>query len=70
MRDKIEYIVVCISEFARRFQLTMQQAYRYLKHYQGISYLDEYYDVEHLFSVEDAVDDLIAICRKHGGALA
>lgn len=70
MKEKVEYTVVCISEFARKFKLTLQQAYQYLKQYQGISYLDEFYDVEHLFSIEDAVDDLAAICRKHGGQLA
>ena len=50
MKEKVEYTVVCISEFARKFKLTLQQAYQYLKQYQGISYLDEFYDVEHLFS--------------------
>jgi hypothetical protein len=26
--------------------------------------------VEHLQSIDDAVDDLIVICQKHGGQLA
>ena len=28
------------------------------------------YDVEHLLSIEDAVDDLTVVCKKNGGMLA
>lgn len=70
VREKIEYTVVCISEFARKFQLSMQQAFFYLKKYKGIDYMNEFYDVEHLFSVEDTVDDLVAVCKRNGGMLA
>lgn len=69
-KSKIEYIVVCISEFANRFNLSSQQAYAYLKRYKGIDYLDEFYDVEHLFSIEDAVDDVTNMCKRNGGTLA
>lgn len=69
LKEKIEYIVVCISEFARRYKLSLPQAFSYLKRHQGIDYLDKFYDVEHLFSLEDAVDDVAAICRKNGGQL-
>ena len=68
-KSKIEYIVVCISEFANRFNLSSQQAYAYLKRYKGIDYLDEFYDVEHLFSIEDAVDDVTNMCKRNGGTL-
>lgn len=68
-KSKIEYIVVCISEFANRFNLSLQQAYAYLKRYKGIDYLDEFYDVEHLFSIEDAVDDVTNMCKRNGGTL-
>ena len=27
-KNKIEFMVVCISEFARRYKLTLQQAFR------------------------------------------
>lgn len=64
IKDKIEYIVIVISEFARQQKLTLQQAYNYLKQYRGIEFLDKGYDVEHLFSIEDAVDDLVAYCQR------
>ena len=70
VKDKIEYMVIVIGEFARRHQCQIQQAYSYLKHYKGIEFLDKGYDVEHLFSIEDAVDDVTEFCRRQGGAIA
>ena len=69
-KNKIEYIVVCISEFANRFKIPTQQAYAYLKRYKGIDYLDEFYDVEHLFSIEDTIDNVTSMCKQNGGTLA
>ena len=37
---KAEYIVIFISEFARRFGLSALQAYRYLNHYKTLQYLE------------------------------
>ena len=56
--------MICISEFAKKHQLTLPQAFNYLKRWEGIDFLDKGYDVEHLFSIEDAVDDLTAYCKK------
>ena len=33
LKNRIEYIVVCVSEFAKRFNLTNQQAYAYLRRF-------------------------------------
>ncbi len=68
-RNLIDYIVVCISEFASRYGLAMKDAYTYLRDYQGIDFLQEFYDVEHTLSFDDAVDDLTVICRNNGGAI-
>ena len=65
-KNKIEFMVVCISEFARRYKLTLQQAFRYLNNWKGLAFLEEFYDVEHLLSIEDAVDDLTVVCKKNG----
>ena len=35
-----------------------------------MEFLDEFYETEHLQSIDDAVDDLIIICQKNGGQLA
>lgn len=65
MKDKIEYIVICISEFAKRHKLTMQQSFNYLKRCKGIEFLNNGYEVEHLFSIEDAIDYLTLYCPKY-----
>lgn len=36
IKDRIDYIVMCVSEFAKRFNLTNQQAYAYLRRFSGI----------------------------------
>ena len=63
----LDYIVVCISEFASRYEMHMRDAYLYLTKYKGIEFLKEFYDVEHTLSFDEAIDDLAAICRKNGG---
>ena len=55
MERKVSYIVALISDFAERFGLTTPQAYRYLALYKGIDFLDEFYDVEHTLSFDDAI---------------
>ena len=69
MNNKITYIIAVISEFAARFGLNPQQAYRYLNRFKGIDFVDEFYNVEHTQSFEDVVDDLALYCHKNGGAL-
>jgi hypothetical protein len=63
----LDYIVVCISEFASRYQIGLKEAYIYLNQYKGLEFLKEFYDVEHTLSFDDAIDDLATICRKNGG---
>ena len=69
IEDKIAYIIAVVNEFATRFSLNSQQAYRYLDRFKGIDFVDEFYGVEHTQSFEDVVDDLALYCRKNGGAL-
>ena len=69
IEDKIAYIIAVVNEFAVRFSLNPQQAYRYLNRFKGIDFLDEFYNVEHTLSFDDVVDDLAILCRKNGGAL-
>jgi len=66
---KIPYINACIRAFAVRFALSVQAAFRYLYRFQGIDFLDKFYEVEHLQSIDDTVDDLIVVCQKNGGLL-
>lgn len=66
----LEYIVVCISEFASRHGMHMRDSYLYLSKYKGIDFLKEFYDVEHTLSFNETMEDVAAICRRNGGAIA
>lgn len=41
-KNQIDYIVMCVSEFANRFKLTNQQAYAYLRRFSGIELITQY----------------------------
>lgn len=68
-KNKIEYIIAIISDFAATHSLTTMQAYRYLERFKGIDFVDRFYEVEHTFSFENVVEDLTAYCHREGGAL-
>lgn len=65
----IDYMVVCINEFADTFNLNYKEAFNYLKKYDAIKFLRDNYEIEHTLSIEDAVDDLYQVALNHGGTL-
>lgn len=65
----LNYVVVCISEFASRYKMHMKDAYIYLVQNKGIDFLKEFYDVEHSLSFDEVLDDLALICKKNGGTV-
>jgi hypothetical protein len=65
----INYLVMCVSEFAEKFGASQKQAYKYLSQYGGIAFLTEHYEIEHTLALNDTIDDLALVCRKNGGAL-
>lgn len=67
--NRIEYLVVCISAFGEKFNLSNLEAYLYLKRYCGIDFLIDCYDAEHTLSIDNAVDDLQILCYNNGGKL-
>lgn len=67
---EIPFLNACIKAFGQRFALSREAAYAYLKKHAGVSFLIEFYDVEHLQSIEDTVDDLVLLCQQNGGHLA
>ena len=67
--NQIEYLIVCISAFAEKYNLSMAQAYSYLKRFTGINFLIDFYDIEHTLSIENAVEDLQQLCFNEGGKI-
>ena len=66
-KNLINYIVICINEFARQCKLTSRDSYLYLRDYKGIDFLMENYEAEHTVSLDDVIEDLKQICIKNGG---
>lgn len=50
--------------FCQAFQPFGQECFLYLYRFKGVDFLNDFYGVEHLQSIDDAVDDLIVICKK------
>ncbi len=67
---EIPFLTACIQAFGRRFAMTRQAAFQYLQQHKALEFLIEFYDVEHLQSMDDTVDDMVRICQQNGGALA
>lgn len=67
--DRIEYILMLIKLFARHFNLSYHQAYRYISLHDGIEYAEQHYNILHTLPFEDQVEGLAAYCHKKGGAL-
>ena len=63
----INYIVICINDFAERFDISVKSAFVYLSQYGGIDFLVEHYEAEHTLSLDEAIDDLQAVCLQSGG---
>lgn len=68
-KNKIEYLVICIAEFADKFLVSYKNAYNYLKKYNALKFLSENYEIEHTLSIEDAIDDITLVARNNGGYL-
>ena len=63
------YSTMIINMFAKRFKISMKDAWQYLNRYKGMSFLLEHYNINHTLNSDDVVDDLVAICKKEGGNL-
>ncbi len=68
-KDRVEYFVACVAEFAKAFGLDTRRSFDYLDKHQGLDFLMRCYDVEHTVAFADAMTDLQKVCRKHGGHL-
>ncbi len=66
---EIPFLTAAVQAFGQRFAMTRQAAFNYLHRHQGLAFLIEFYDVEHLQSMDETIDDLLIICQKNGGGM-
>lgn len=69
MTDKIEYLVLLVAEFAARYKVSEQAAYRYLSQYGALTLCDKHYNVMHTLSVDENILTLQKYCQRRGGSL-
>ena len=67
--DKIEYLILLVSEFASRSNVSEVQAYRYLSQYGALALCEKHYNIMHTLSVEDNMQTLRSYCQRKGGTL-
>ena len=67
---EIPILTAAVYAFGEHFAMTRQAAFSYLHEHKGSASLIEFYDVEHLQSMDETIDDLLIVCQKNGGTLA
>ena len=65
----ISFMVVCVNEFAKKYNISPKEAFQYLFNYKGIEFFKENYEVEHTLSFDNVVEDISILCRRNGGIL-
>lgn len=65
----IEYTVALINEFAKRYNLSEVESYRYIDKWHGMELIEECYDIMHTLSFADSVEGMASYCRRQGGTL-
>lgn len=68
-KDKIQYVVALIAEFAKRYKMTDADAMHYLQQYNALDLCEKHYDYLHTQSFSSNVDDVSAYCKRMGGSL-
>jgi len=69
-RNMINYMVVCVNDYADRHGYAFADSFDYLRHNKGLEFLEECYDAEHTLSLDEALEDLESICKRNEGACA
>jgi hypothetical protein len=65
----VNYMVVCVNEFADRLNINGKEAFNYLNQHKAINFLLDNYEIEHTLSIDDAVDDMVIVSNNNGGTM-
>jgi hypothetical protein len=65
--DKVSFISFIIPAFAEAYKMNVQTAYRYLKQYGGLDFLQKHWWALHTDNEIWAVHDIYEVCRNNGG---
>lgn len=67
--EKLEWTLIFVWEFGRRYGLSAKQAFNYLSRHKAIDFIDRHYDYVHTQSFQSMVTDMSEYCHKNGGGL-
>ena len=68
-KKAVKGLHIASLEFAKRFGLTEKQAYRYIRMYEGVAFVEQNYGIIHTLDFNEAVDSVAIYCRRKGGKL-
>ena len=68
-KNKLNFTVALIAEFAATYQIKQKQAFNYLNRFKGLVFLQKHYEEMHTKSSEDSIEALSMVCRRNGGQL-
>ena len=64
-KNKLNFTVALIAEFAATYQIKQKQAFNYLNRFKGLVFLQKHYEVMHTQSFEDSIEALSMVCRRN-----
>ena len=67
--NKIEYLVLLVSQFAKEKKISETEAYQYLQSFGAMALCEKHYGIMHTLSVEENINSLNEYCRRKGGLL-
>lgn len=67
--EKLEWTMIFIYEFGKKFGLNMKQSFGYLSRFKGIDFIDKHYGYAHTQPFGSMVDDVAELCKRKGGHL-
>lgn len=68
-KDKIEYIVFIVDDFAKKHGLSAKESFNYLDRFKAIDFLERKYKIAHTLSFSEMLENIAEFCRKNGGTL-
>jgi hypothetical protein len=66
-QNKVNFKAFIIQKFARAYKMSGPDAYRYLKKYGGLDFLNECWWALHIDNPIYAIHDMYLVCRNNGG---
>lgn len=65
----VRYMVVCVNQFADRFNINGKEDFNYLNEHKAINFLLNNYEIEHTLNIDDAIDDIVIVAKNNGGII-